>query len=333
MTWTGKVFTVGAVLTAAQMNNLQADITAIMDQDSGAPAPTTDFISLASQIANGIIGQLEIGASAVGQGELKTSTGSVSRSTTGNSTLPGGAYGFYPQIKYSGGGGANGFTLGGSVTTSYVTNINLFIDAGTSEAQQRYISASPPWHSYRQNDPVPIFTFALLDKTTLAMLGTYVAVDPPHGNNGPTIINPLGRLQKLAHARLPGMWDAIKDIAAQRALHNKAVDDLFAYMNDPDNALTIRAEMARKFTQAEKNADMALIPHPFPDFDPTTQVVIVINPTDDRMGDNLFCRHTYLGDSIAEMLHGGYLTLDNTPMPGLITPPSVMAVIAKLKLT
>lgn len=37
MTWTGQVFTVGQILTAAQMNNLQADITALANADSGAP--------------------------------------------------------------------------------------------------------------------------------------------------------------------------------------------------------------------------------------------------------------------------------------------------------
>jgi len=38
MTWTGKTFNVGDILTAAQMNNLQADITAQAQGDAGAPA-------------------------------------------------------------------------------------------------------------------------------------------------------------------------------------------------------------------------------------------------------------------------------------------------------
>ena len=42
------------------MTNLQADITAVMNQDSGAPVPTTDFISLASQIAAAVVGRSEI---------------------------------------------------------------------------------------------------------------------------------------------------------------------------------------------------------------------------------------------------------------------------------
>lgn len=37
MTWTGRTFNVGDILTAAQMNQLQADITAVCNADSGAP--------------------------------------------------------------------------------------------------------------------------------------------------------------------------------------------------------------------------------------------------------------------------------------------------------
>ena len=37
MAWTGQTFTVGQILTANQMNNLQADITALANADTGAP--------------------------------------------------------------------------------------------------------------------------------------------------------------------------------------------------------------------------------------------------------------------------------------------------------
>lgn len=46
MAWTGKTFNVGDILTAAQMNNLQADITAQANADSGAPAQQNASLAL-----------------------------------------------------------------------------------------------------------------------------------------------------------------------------------------------------------------------------------------------------------------------------------------------
>lgn len=277
----------------------------------------------------GAVDQAALGNAAAGQGELKTAMGAISTTTSQNLTLAGGTYGFYPQAYNSVAEGRAQMMY--DYSGGYRANIYLQRTVGTTYAQQRYISASPPYEPFRVDDSVPIFIYVIIDKNTGDVIATYTAVDPPHGNNGPTIINPLGRLQKLAGARMPGMWDAIKDDAAQRILHDKAVDDLDVYMKDPKNKAVINQEMARKFTQAEKNADMVLIPHPFPDFDPLTQVVVVINPTEDKRGRNLYRRHTDLGDSIAEMLHGGYLEIGNTAIPGLVTPPSVMAVTARLK--
>ena len=93
MTWTGQTFTAGQILTAAQMNNLQADITAQANGDSGSPQNQT------ASIADSAIATAKIAAAAVTQGKLSTTAGSISRSSTGNSTLPGGEYGFYRKQK------------------------------------------------------------------------------------------------------------------------------------------------------------------------------------------------------------------------------------------
>lgn len=57
MTWTGQTFTVGQILTAAQMNNLQADITAMANGDAGAPkiqtAAIDDAAVTTAKIADG----------------------------------------------------------------------------------------------------------------------------------------------------------------------------------------------------------------------------------------------------------------------------------------
>ena len=62
MTWTGQSFSVGQELTAAQMTNLQADITAAFNGDSVAPELV--------------------------QGALKTTTGHVSTSSTSTVNKP-----------------------------------------------------------------------------------------------------------------------------------------------------------------------------------------------------------------------------------------------------
>lgn len=55
MAWTGQTFAVGQILTAAQMTNLQNDITALANGDSGAPGIKNEAINFTatagSQIA------------------------------------------------------------------------------------------------------------------------------------------------------------------------------------------------------------------------------------------------------------------------------------------
>jgi len=104
----------------------------------------------------------------VAQGKLKTSMGSVNvNNVTANRTLPGGQYGFYPQIKYTNGGGTSSiaWTLGANyydtgsdswekVSTSifsagaYSTTITIFSGGAsiTTYAQQRYVTSSGEIH-------------------------------------------------------------------------------------------------------------------------------------------------------------------------------------------
>lgn len=70
-------------------------------------------------------GSATIADASVTQTKLKTATGEVSESANGNpsATLPGGTYGFYPQIKQTGGSNANVSLCYGSLGGTYVTNI------------------------------------------------------------------------------------------------------------------------------------------------------------------------------------------------------------------
>ena len=288
----------------------------------------------------------KIGGAAVSQGKLKTATGEITNTSSIISylTLPGGSYGFYPQIRtdnatYPVGWGMDGDAAAAaakSASTTFVAIAGLASAVGTNTTarmQQRYISASPPWAPYRANDAVPIFVFALIDKSAGKVIVTYTAEDPPWGNNGPTIINPLGRVRQLMKSKMPVSFEEVKADRRQLSAYVQSLHDAEAFLDDPANATVIHTELSRKFTQKEKNADMALIPHPFSGFDPVKYTVVVVNPTDDKFCGCLHLMHTHTGDSVADILHGDYLILDNAPIPGLVCPPGVMPVRARWKLT
>lgn len=195
---------------------------------SGAAASTPTWVDLLNVDTSGnltlktggviqtasCVDQNALAASAVGQGELKSTTGSVSTnsSTATNLTLPGGEYGFYPQIKSSNGSGGYGATFLNSGTagtmaasqtigTSYVTNITLETASGTDTlyAQQRYIQASPP---YMIGDKVwGHFLFLLRDIATGTVRSAYEAEDPPWAYNGAVYLpkDDPGRLAEVPH--------------------------------------------------------------------------------------------------------------------------------------
>ena len=83
-------------------------------------------------------------AAAISQAKLKTSSGSISRSTAGNSILPGGQYGFYPQSASSANNGTIYLALAPS--GSYTTNVGISMTSGTVYVLQRYITSSGERH-------------------------------------------------------------------------------------------------------------------------------------------------------------------------------------------
>ena len=161
MAWTSLTFPYASLLTSTKMTQLYDNFAAL-----GAGGAPFDIV------------QAAMGASAIGQAELKTSLGGVNTSTAGaNLTLPGGTYGFYPQTKTS--GGINPVTAqiaSANQSTSYVTNIWLARGGGggTAFAQQQYVTASGEIYWY----------FILRDKNTKKILASYAAPDHPCLGNG-----------------------------------------------------------------------------------------------------------------------------------------------------
>lgn len=130
------------------------------------------------------------------QAKLKTSLGSVSTTTTEKLTLPGGQYGFYPQIKGSQNNALDTVYLGGpfvsDVPSTYTSLIYLNVSVGTGYAQQRYITSSGEIH----------WIFVLKDKKTKKILSIYQAPDHPcFGNGGKPLLvqHPFGSYDEKQH--------------------------------------------------------------------------------------------------------------------------------------
>ncbi len=165
----------------------------------------------------------------ISQGRLKTAVGAVSLYTgtyhtttdpdtygytgSGNLTLPGGTYGFYPQFK----------TVGGSPSVvdaqlcaappglAYLTMLSMSLSTPSSPtavgalpyrftayAQQRYISASPPYPLAGRDD-WGHFLFVLRRISDGELVAAYEAQDPPWAYNG----HPTEQKSSLAIGAMP----------------------------------------------------------------------------------------------------------------------------------
>lgn len=126
------------------------------------------------------------------QAKLKTSTGAVSTTASGSPayahlTLPGGEYGFWPQVKVSSSVADETVTIMYSsgllaAPTSYTTLIHMGVPDGyTTYAQQRYVTSSGE----------VFWIYILRDKITKKMISTYCAPDHPcFGNSGKPLVVP-----------------------------------------------------------------------------------------------------------------------------------------------
>lgn len=264
-------------------------------------------------VANLSIAEGKLATSAVAQAKIKTTTGEVSG--IGNKVLPGGQYGFYPQVKY---GGTvyvvNATIVSGYLGQTYITYINLSSDYGLYPyALQRYIQASPPYNL--GNGDIPLFVFAVIDSLG-KIESVYCAEDPPWANNGQTDIRPDfhrdGKAYQLKK-QIPKLETVIDNPAA-----------LTGYLASLDKMPLIETEI----THDIKNADMPLIPHPFTGNDLAGKTVVMLDPV------GSFCEKLHqmalAGESINEILHKGYLKLDNIPL-AVNAPLGVMAVKANWK--
>jgi hypothetical protein len=312
MAWTTLNFSVGQILTAAQMNQVQDNFTALAQGLSGAPQ------ILAAALAANSVGQSEIASGAVHQAELSTTVGEVNIATTGSVVLPGGTYGFYPQVRQS---SANQLVanISNEATTSwsaYRTNITLSDAgaAGTVYAQQRYVNASPPYDI--GDGEVALFIFAALNAVG-EVVATYEAQEAPWHYNGPTDIRadfyskdgaPFRRRRDMSG--FADTWNTALTSGDPSRIRDYL--DAFAAAEDYDEEIT----------QDIKNADMSMIPHPFTTPPPATTDIVMLDNVD-AMAFELRDRKIHDNVSICELLNDGHLIVQNMALPNRAAPVGV----------
>jgi len=160
--------TLGTTATSACAGNdprlgVPADLsitTAKLAADAVTNAKLADNAVKTENIYDGHVTEAKMAASAISQTKLKTSYGEVSGE--GTKTLPGGQYGFYPQL----------YNATWKETTcygGYATVITLQAIIGTPSALQRYVTSSGEVN----------WLYILRDKKTKAVKQTWFAPDHP----------------------------------------------------------------------------------------------------------------------------------------------------------
>ncbi len=322
MAWTTLSFPFGSILTSTKMTQLYDNLTALADGATGAPPIQT--AALEQTGGSEAVTQATIRASAVGQGELKTTTATQSATAgsqaTGDILPTGGSYSLFMTI-----GGLQSSQLHWATNGS--SSFNNTVSVYNSDSANnytvylfsRYVQASPPYN-YGAGD-VPLFVLVMLDKNTREVLATYAAEDPPWAYHGPHILHPvIGKLQKYL-----GIWGkdpkkiwAGKDnmtrgdyLTAIRKLRSLTEDELVS-------------ALSKDFTMDEKMVDMNIVPHLFNEFDPNKHVVVQIDPLT-KLCEDLHCLMTMPGaPDPSSLLHDGSIKIIRDIQSARIQPGVIM---------
>ena len=189
MTWTGQAFSVGQELTAAQMTNLQADITAQANGDGGAPKQQL------AGMASGAVDQVVLAANSVGQSEIKTAYQQLDGGGSGavvEYIATGGFYtlGVTMQERSNGMTEATHGVVPSSATTSYAAKWRIQWPGSNTYDGLRlyYINSSPPYDL--GDGEIPLFVYAIVENATQNILDISASPDPIWAYNGPTNIIP-----------------------------------------------------------------------------------------------------------------------------------------------
>lgn len=299
------------------------------------------LLSTISSIAAGSIGQTEIGASAVGQGELKSTTGDITRGNGGYtlSTGPGGQYGFWPTIKT--GVSASGHFNVSPVTDHYVsagsyygspesrplgstlgtTSLQRFqlnnttqyggTNPGTLTVTQRYMQSSPP---YDMGDgQVHGFIYALIDNNTSGIISMWQAADPPWANNGKTDIASVFTDKKGVNHRKFQQMKRMKDLTS--------VQKKDYLMGNFD--MKIGKERMIPITNEFKNSDMEEVPNPYTGHDSAKESVVLLDPMSTLVERVMLAKSDGESTILDDVFHKEFAVIDNVVMSKRKGPKSL----------
>lgn len=238
------------------------------------------------------------GLTTIKQGDLSTLTGSVSAAAPGMSagsstqigdigtevTLPGGQYGFFPQLNTNTAPASiQGWLLQESSST-YTASLRTFtvkttntigVTGVTHGALQRYVTTSPPFDI--GDGEMMGFSYLLMNSDG-TVDASYMADVPPWAYNGPTDIRPTRVCPKTG----------------QKYIQRKKLPALDDYMA---GAEIVSEETP--LTMAIKNADMKLIPQPFKNYG-TGKTIVMLDPMDERV--RRLMEYQNAGGDISEIL-------------------------------
>jgi len=254
-------------------------------------------LSFPVQIAAGVVGANEIASSAVHTAELNTSTGSQSTDTTVTFNLTGGDYIFMPKW-YNSDGGSNYSYLTFGVTTNSTTAVTRMTlvepDIKVAWCIWRYVAASPPYDL--GDGDIPAFIYALVNNTTGKIEAVNMCQDPLWVFHGPTNTIPDGYDNGGAYQMLKSIPPEVAKLPyRERAIELIKINPKKTYI-----------------TQAKKNADMDLFPHPWEGNDFAGKTIVLLDPVSDVVRDLVTLRNE--GEDANQIIHDNYLTIGNSQL-------------------
>lgn len=258
--------------------------------------------------ATGSVDQAAIGAAAVGQGELKTTTAShsvgISSGSSSTQALTGGTYSWWTMGGTEGAANTDHIVVGGNGDTAAGTLglRNQETALNTCYIDERYVQASPPYDL--GDGETPLFIYLLMSGGNIE--GVSVAPDPTWAYHGPTDIRAehvdrvTGRKYRRQRILPNGM-----------TLREAKLQAPAIYRQFQTGQIDASIELI-EITQAYKNQDKDIAPHPWYLNNNSGKQVVLLDPV-----SAIASRLADIADDegareVRELIQGDYLVVDNS---------------------